>query len=79
MGNRQAVARKATNISLDPGLVEEAKRLGVNLSRACERGLAAQIADERARRWLTENEGAIASYNDFVEQKGLLLAEYRQF
>jgi antitoxin CcdA len=34
--------RKATNLSLDEKLVAEAKELGVNLSRACEAGLAAE-------------------------------------
>ena len=73
------VVRKPTNISLDPHLVEEAKRLGVNVSRACERGLAAQVADEQARRWRAENKEAIASSNSFVEEKGLPLAGLRPF
>lgn len=71
--------RKPTNVSLDTNLVSEAKRLGVNISRACEQGLAALIAEERARRWRSENAEAIASSNAFVESNGLPLEGLRQF
>lgn len=71
--------KKATNVSLSPELLEEAKALGVNVSRACERGLALQIAEVRAQRWLEENKGAIESSNAYLEKNGLPLAEYRQF
>lgn len=33
--------RKPTNVSLDSLLLEEARTLGINISRACERSLAA--------------------------------------
>lgn len=78
-GKRNAVGRRPANISLDPRLVAEARELGVNLSRACERGLVAQLAEERARRWQEENAEAIASSNAYVEEKGLPLAEFRLF
>lgn len=71
--------KRATNVSLSPDLLEEAKSLGVNVSRACERGLALQIAEVRAQRWLEENKEAIASSNAYTEKNGLPLAEYRQF
>ncbi len=71
--------RKATNVSLDGALLEEARSLGVNISRACERGLLEQIAETRAQRWLAENEQAIAASNRFVEAHGLPLARHRQF
>ena len=71
--------KRATNISLSPDLLEEAKALGVNVSRACERGLALQISEVRAQRWLEENKEALASSNAYVEKNGLPLADYRQF
>jgi antitoxin CcdA len=74
-----AALRRATNLSLDQQLVEEARQLGINLSRACEQGLAAQIAEERRRRWLVENAEAISSSNAYVEKHGLPLADLRQF
>jgi antitoxin CcdA len=71
--------KKPTNVSLSTDLLEEAKSLGVNISRACERGLAMQISEVRAQRWLDENKEAIDSSNAYVEKNGLHLAQYRQF
>ena len=74
-----AGVRKATNISLDTGIVEEAKRLGINISRACESGLAQQIAEVRGRIWREENAAAMDAANAWVEENGVPLAQYRQF
>ena len=71
--------RRPTNLSLDSKLVEEAKALGLNVSRACERGLAAQIAEEKSTRWRAGNEAALASSNAFVDENGLPLAPLRPF
>jgi antitoxin CcdA len=66
-------------VSLNGRLLSEARALGINISRACDRGLAMQIAEERARRWLDENKAALESSNAFVERHGVPLARYRQF
>lgn len=71
--------RQRLNVTLSGALVDEAKALGLNLSRACESGLEAAVADERARRWQAENAAFFDWYNAKVETDGLLLAEYRQF
>ena len=71
--------RRATNVSLDQTLVERARELDINVSRACERGLVEQIAETRAARWKAENAEAIAEYNAHVEKHGVLLAKYRRF
>ncbi|TPG49763.1 type II toxin-antitoxin system CcdA family antitoxin [Sphingomonas glacialis] len=71
--------RRATNISLDTKLVEAAKAYGINVSRACEEGLAKQVSDERSRRWQEENRGAIDAYNAWIEENGIPLAEHRMF
>jgi len=71
--------RRATNVSLDAALLEQAKVLDINISRACEQGLAAQIAELRAERWLAENANALTSSNGYVEKGGLPLAGYRRF
>ncbi len=75
----KAAPRKATNVSLRRDLLEEARALEVNVSRACGKGLAAEVAAERARRWREENAEAIAFWNDYVDRDGLPLARYRQF
>ncbi len=71
--------RRATNVSLDRALVDEARALGINLSQACERGIADQLAQTRAARWLEENRDALSSSNAIVEAHGLPLAGHRQF
>lgn len=60
-------------------MLAEARTLGINISRACENGLAQEIAGERGRRWLRENRAAIESSNDYVEKHGVPLARFRQF
>jgi antitoxin CcdA len=79
MKNAHASSRQRLNLTLPGSLVEEAKALGLNLSRACETGLEAAVAAERARRWQAENRAFFDWYNAKVEKDGLLLAEYRQF
>lgn len=75
----EAGPRKATNVSLDVALVAEAKRLGLNISRACEAGLSRMIASEQERRWREENRDALDSSNRYVERHDLPLARHRQF
>ena len=71
--------RKSTNLSLDADLLEEAKALKVNLSRSAEEGLRQAVTKAKAAAWLAENAGAIESYNRWIEENGLPLAEYRMF
>jgi antitoxin CcdA len=71
--------RKPTNLSIDAGLLNDAKELEVNVSRAAEEGIAKAVADEKARRWLKENKEALEQWNKYVEQNGLPLAKYRLF
>jgi len=75
----KAPFRRPTNISLDSAMIDDARELGINISRACEEGLAKQISEERGRRWLEENREAIESSNAWVEKHGLPLAKYRPF
>ena len=36
-------SRRPTNVTLPDNLLREARALGINLSQACERGLAAEV------------------------------------
>jgi len=71
--------RKSVNTSIDSKLIEEAKALGINMSRAAEQGIAKAISAEKTRRWQEENKAAIESSNDYVKRNGLPLAKYRLF
>lgn len=41
-------AKKSTRITLERGVLEEARRLGINISKAAESGVLAAIRAERA-------------------------------
>jgi len=71
--------RKAANLSLDEGLVSDARELKINISRAAEDGIARAIKAERERLWLLENAEAIDQANAYVEKHGLPFGKYRQF
>lgn len=71
--------RRSTNISLATELVDQAKALDINLSRACEAGLESALKEERKRRWLEENTPAIEAWNTWMEENELPLAKYRMF
>lgn len=71
--------KRATNVTLPVALVDEAKALGINLSQACEAGLARQVSQTKAEQWKRENRAAIESWNKWTEENGLPLAKYRQF
>ena len=71
--------RKPTNLSLDSALLQEAKALGINVSRSAEAGIAEAVARTRRERWLKENEAALRSSNQYIEANGLPLSQHRQF
>jgi antitoxin CcdA len=71
--------RKATNVSIDPEVLADAKALDINVSRAAETGIVEAVRAEKNRRWLEENREALLYYNEWLEENGILLDEYRQF
>jgi antitoxin CcdA len=72
-------ARRATSLTLNRRLLEEARTLGVNVSRAAEEGLERAVRAARAQRWQEENAAGMEDYNRFIEAKGVPLAEFRKF
>jgi antitoxin CcdA len=76
---RETAARRSTSLTLDRQLLDEARALGVNVSRAAEQGLAQAVRAARARRWRQENGPAIEDYNRFIEANGVPLSEFRKF
>ncbi len=60
-------------------MLDEAKALGLNVSRAAEAGLAAEQTKARTAAWKRENSEAIAAYNDYIDKHGVPLADLRKF
>jgi antitoxin CcdA len=75
--DRKTTPKKPTNVSLSVALVEQAKRLGINVSEACQSGLAAEVRKRLSDEWKRENREAIESSNEYVRKHGLPLARHR--
>ncbi len=71
--------RRPTNVSLRADLIEEAKSLDINISQACEIGLADEVKKAREARWLANNLPALEAWNEWVREHGIPYAEYREF
>ncbi len=71
MRMKGAQPRKATNVSLRADLVEEARRLDVNLSREFEAHLEQVVRQRRADQWRAENRKAIEAYAEYFEEHGI--------
>jgi antitoxin CcdA len=74
-----AVPKKATNLSIRADLVEEARALGINLSRTFEAALAAEVKKYREDEWRQQNREAIAAYGRFIEKHGHFSDSFRSF
>ena len=72
-------SKKPTNLSLDKFLLDEARALKVNLSKAAEVGLRQAVGEAKAAAWKRENARAIESSNRWVDAHGLPLNPYRRF
>ena len=67
--------RRPTNVSLPVSLVEEARSLDINLSRACGQGIIAAVKAERERQWKQNNKAEIENYNKWIDENGLPLTD----
>jgi antitoxin CcdA len=76
---RAAYAKRAANLSINAGLLDEAKALEINLSATLERALEAEVRVRKREIWLAENREAIAAYNARVAEHGVLSDGVREF
>lgn len=63
--------KRAANVSVNQGLLEDAKALDINLSATLERALEAEVRARKRERWLEENREAIDAYNERIERDGV--------
>jgi antitoxin CcdA len=77
MKSERPPRKRAVNLFVDADLLDEAKRLDINISDTLDRRLRAIVKAEQEKRWLQENSGAIDSINNFIEQHGLLASRLR--
>lgn len=79
MRSHADMAKKPTNLSVDPELLKQARALGLNLSEVFERSLLDAIAEKQGQKWLAENKEAIEAYNRHVERHGVFSKGLRRF
>lgn len=70
--------KRATNVSINQGLLEDARALEINLSATLERALEQEIRARKRERWLEENRDAIAGYNAWVAEHGVFSPMFRK-
>lgn len=73
------VSGKATNLSVRPDLLADARSLGIHLSAEFGKALVEVVRRKRAERWLQDNDDAIAAYNRHVDRDGLWSDGLRTF
>lgn len=73
------MGRVKVNLTLDADVAEEARALGLNMSRLAETAIAEAAKAERNRLWREENRAALEAYAEEVAREGLPLASYRTF
>lgn len=72
MMNERQVRKRAVNLFVDADLLEEARRLRINMSETLERRLRMIVKAERERLWTEKNRPALEAYNRRVAEHGLL-------
>ncbi len=71
--------KKATNLSVDDNLLEQAKHLKLNLSQVFEASLTEAIRQRQGEEWLRKNRAALDAYNEHVEKHGVFSDGMRSF
>lgn len=71
--------KKATNLSIDSGLLDSARRLKLNLSQVLEAGLSEAIRQKEREAWLEKNRSALDALNRYVEKYGVFSDGLRSF
>ncbi len=77
MMRERQVKKRAVNLFVDTDLLDEARRLRINISETLEHRLRSIVRAEQEKRWLEENREAIASINSFIDRHGLLASKLR--
>ncbi|MBL8642330.1 MAG: type II toxin-antitoxin system CcdA family antitoxin [Rhodospirillaceae bacterium] len=71
--------RKSVNVSLSAEIVEQAKKLGLNLSAVTEAALLQAVRAAGFEKWKQQNAPALKAHRDRVDAEGALLDDLRTF
>jgi len=65
--------RRPVTFTVRPELIQEARSLNLNASRAAEAGLEAAVKAAKEKAWLEENADAIRAHNERIAKFGMLI------
>ncbi len=71
--------KKPANLSINSDLLQKAREQDINLSATLEQALTERLRQRQRQRWLTDNQEAIAAYNNYVEEQGTFSDGLRSF
>ncbi len=71
--HQEVPKRRPVNLTVREDVLDEAKSLQLNASKAAEAGIISAIKEARAQEWLEVNEMALKAHNVRVEKSGTLL------
>ncbi|CAM8551306.1 MULTISPECIES: type II toxin-antitoxin system CcdA family antitoxin [Enterobacter] len=71
--------KKSVNVSLAPEILEEARRLKLNLSAVLTAALQEQFRARQRAEWLAENKASIEAINQWVDENGSFSDFQRSF
>lgn len=71
--------RVRANLTLPADVMERAKALKINISRASERGVREEIREAEDRQWATQHATFVKNTREWAEENGVPLDEYRAF
>ena len=71
--------KRATNLSINSDLLNQARALNINLSAAFEKTLAALVKTNQQQAWLAENQKAINAYNQHIDENSVFSDTLRTF
>jgi antitoxin CcdA len=77
MMSQRSARKRAVNLFVDADLLDEARRLRINVSETLEQRLRTIVRAEQEKHWLEDNREAIASINSFLDRHGLLASKLR--
>ena len=71
--------KKATSLTINSDLLQQAKDLGINISNCLEQTLEEKVKEQKTKNWQDENKVAIEHYNKRIEEHGLFRSQKRSF
>ena len=71
--------RKPVNLTANADLLQNAKGVGINLSRTFEDAVVVKLRVALEEQWLAENKEAIEAFNLRIEGDGVFAANKRRF